>query len=231
MMEDELHLRAVPDVAPGDDPAADMPAVDGRLPGRRGQATRRKLLDCTRDLLGRASYRDVKVVDIARQAVTSPATFYQYFPDVETAIIVLAEEASHQAGALTDLVAGSWQGKAGMETAQRVVRGFMDVWEEHRPVLRVVELTTEEGDLRFRNLRVRSLNEVTQALADVVEEFRRRGRISDDTDAMATAGSLVAMLAHTAARRYGFEFWGIRTEDLERSLARIVYLAVTGQKR
>ena len=29
------------------------------------------------------TYRDLKVVDIAREAGTSPATFYQYFPDVE----------------------------------------------------------------------------------------------------------------------------------------------------
>lgn len=222
---DEPHLRALPD------PAADLPAVDGRLPGRRGQATRRKLLDCTRALLSRESYRDVKVVDIARHAGTSPATFYQYFPDVEAAILVLAEEASRQASALTELVDGPWQGKAGLQTAQGLVRAFMHHWEDHRPVLRVVELATEEGDLRFRNLRVRSLNEITRALADVVDEFRRRGRISQDTDPMATAGSLVAMLAHTAAHRYGFEFWGIRTDDLERSLARIVYVAVTGQKR
>lgn len=234
MADDDRHLRAVPEAEQESDPpssgTAELPAVDGRVPGRRGQATRRKLLDCTRDLLGREPYRDVKVVDIAREAGTSPATFYQYFPDVEHAILVLAGEVSREIAKLTELVAGEWHGRNGVETARRLVQGFMHHWEEHRPVLRVVELATEEGDLRFQGLRVRSLNEITRALSGVVGRFQRGGRVPSDADPMATAGSLVAMLAHTAAHRYGFEFWGIRTDDLERSLTRIVYWTVTGQK-
>ena len=58
-------------------------ASDGRVPGRRGRATREKLLSCTAQLLEKNSYRDLKVIDIARCAGTSPATFYQYFNDVE----------------------------------------------------------------------------------------------------------------------------------------------------
>lgn len=206
----------------------DLPAVDGRVPGRRGRATRRKLLDETRAALTHEPYRDIKVVDIAKAAGTSPATFYQYFPDVEHAVLVLAEEVARETGGLTDLVGGEWSGKAGIDTARDLVRGFLDLWEEHRPVLRVVELSTEEGDLRFQNLRVRALNEVTRALADVVGRFQRDGKVPS-LDPMAIAGSLVAMLAHTAAHRYGFEFWGIRRDDLEESLTRTLYWSVTGQ--
>jgi hypothetical protein len=38
------------------------------------------------------------------------------------------------------------------------------------------------------------------------------------------------MLAHVAQHRYGFEFWGIRTDDIRKSLARILYTSVTGKK-
>jgi hypothetical protein len=38
------------------------------------------------------------------------------------------------------------------------------------------------------------------------------------------------MLAHVAAHRYGFEFWGIRTADLRVSMARNLYWALTGQR-
>jgi hypothetical protein len=38
------------------------------------------------------------------------------------------------------------------------------------------------------------------------------------------------MLAHVAAHRYGFEFYGIRTADLEDSMAHILYTTATGQK-
>ena len=47
---------------------------------------------------------------------------------------------------------------------------------------------------------------------------------------MATAGVLVSMLAHVASHRYGFEVYGIRTAELERSMARILYTTVTGSK-
>ena len=66
--------------------------VDGRVAGRRGQATRQKLLDCLSEMLSSSPYRDVKVIDVARKAGTSPATFYQYFPDVEGAVLEIADQ-------------------------------------------------------------------------------------------------------------------------------------------
>ena len=71
---------------------SDLRAADGRVPGRRGRATRQRLLEQTLSMIGDTSFRDLKVVDIAREAGTSPATFYQYFPDVEAAILALAED-------------------------------------------------------------------------------------------------------------------------------------------
>ncbi|WP_334144821.1 TetR family transcriptional regulator [Rhabdothermincola sp.] len=216
-----------PDVA--DD---ELRAADGRVPGRRGRATRQRLLERTAEMLRSTSYRDLKVVDIARGAGTSPATFYQYFPEVESAILVLAEEMSQVGSArLSGVVRdGNWKGRAAYDTAMAVVEEVMAFWEEHRAVLRVVDLATDEGDQRFRKIRVALLNGLTNALAEVIEAAAKTGRHPADLDPMATAGVLVSMLAHVAAHRYGFEFWGIRTDDLQRSMARIVYTTVTGQR-
>jgi AcrR family transcriptional regulator len=206
-------------------------AADGRVPGRRGRATRQKLLERTAEMLKTTSYRDLKVVDIARGAGTSPATFYQYFPEVESAVLVLAEEMAQQIPALSNLVRErSWRGKHGFDTAVALVDGFMDFWEQHRAVLRVVDLATEEGDQRFRKIRTRLLNPLTRALSETIEQLEKTSKHPADLDSMATAGVLVSMLAHVAAHRYGFEFWGIRTDDTRRSMARIVYTTVTGQK-
>src|SRR3546814_16863951 len=107
------------DVTPLYDAAAsddeDMRAADGRVPGRRGRATRQRLLDCTAGMLDTTSYRDVKVIDIAREAGTSPATFYQYFSDVEAAILVLAEEMARRGAHLASSGSqGAWaMGRAG----------------------------------------------------------------------------------------------------------------------
>ena len=74
------------------------------------------------------------------------------------------------------------------------------------------------------------MNELTVALSETIEAQKKASRHPDDLDPMATAGVLVSMLAHVAAHRYGFEFWGIRTDDTRRSMARIVLTTVTGQR-
>ena len=142
--------------------------TDGRVPGHRGRATRHRLLECTAEMLWATPWRSIKVIDIARRAGTSPATFYQYFENVEAAITVLAEELVEGVGVLANLVDGDWSEEASWDTAVAVVEGFMEYWERNRAVFRVVELTTVEGDLRFQGLRVRALNAVTVTLARVI---------------------------------------------------------------
>jgi AcrR family transcriptional regulator len=202
-----------------------LATTDGRVPGRRGRATRDRLLGCTAELLTSTPWRSIKVIDIARQAGTSPATFYQYFENVEQAILVLAEELMEGAGRLADLVDGDWSEDGSWATASAVVTGFMGYWEENRSVFRVVELATEEGDLRFQGLRVRALNAVTVTLARVIGS----GASPAGSEPMAVAGTLISMLAHVAAHQYGFEFWGIRTTAMVDSQARVLHWAVTGR--
>jgi AcrR family transcriptional regulator len=209
------------------DPAA-LAATDGRLPGRRGQATRRRLLECTSELTATTPWRSIKVIDIARSAGTSPATFYQYFENVEQAILVLAEDLTAGAEALAVLVDGDWSPEAAWRTAGQVVEGFNAYWEANRSVFRVVELATEEGDLRFQGLRVRALNAVTVTLARVISAQERPSPAG--ADPMVVAATLISMLAHVAAHRYGYEFWGIRTSAMTDSQARTLYWAVTGQQ-
>jgi AcrR family transcriptional regulator len=210
--------------------AGGLRASDGRVPGRRGRATRQRLLERTAEMLRTTTYRDLKVIDIAREAGTSPATFYQYFADVEAAILVLAEEMAVDAEKLVRIVAdGDWKGKAGWRTALRLADGFVDFWDQHRPVLRVVELTTTEGDRRFRDIRVRLLNAVTVELAKVTEGVQGEGR-NLGVDAMANAGVVVTLLANVAAHHAGFEAWGMPIDNVRTALARHVYWGVTGQK-
>lgn len=216
------------EVAEDDEPRA----ADGRVPGRRGRATRQRLLECTRSMLRTTSYRDLKVVDIAREAGTSPATFYQYFPDVESAILVLADEmVATGTERFADLVsANSWKGRAGYEGAEALAEAMLSFWDEHLPVLRVIDLATDEGDGRFANVRTRLLNELNNALAAAARDQQKAGRGQVGVAPDAIAGVLVAMLAHVSAHRLGFEFWGVRADDLKATMARIVYWSVTGQK-
>ncbi len=205
--------------------------VDGRVAGRRGQATRQKLLDCLSEMLSSSPYRDVKVIDVARKAGTSPATFYQYFPDVEGAVLEIAEQTAADSAGLTELLEGrSWVGKAGWQTAQELVDGFLEFWRKNDAILRVVDLGAAEGDKRFYKIRMKVLNSVNASLADSVAALQAKGRVDKDVNPAAVAGALVTMLAAAASHQKGFSSWGVKQAELKPNLALLVHLGVTGKK-
>jgi AcrR family transcriptional regulator len=209
----------------GDPP---LRAVDGRVPGRRGLATRKRLLECTVELLGTTPYRDLKVTDITRAAGTSPATFYQYFVDLETVLLAVAEQTAEDGQRLVELIAGQqWKGAAGVSSAERLVDGFIEFWRSHRPTLRVLDLLSTEGDRRFRHLRVVMLNGMTKALAAEIAAVQGR---SPEVDPMAMAGSLIGMLPQMAGHQGGFEAWDISFADVRAAMIRLIYWGVNGPK-
>ena len=172
------------------------------------------------------TFRDLTVVDIARDAGTSPATFYQYFADAEDAVLALASEVVDDAGpALAACVErGDWSGEDADAAALAVADAFIDLWERDRSILRVVDLLTDEGDGRFRDARSRMLNPPAEAFVAVL-----RGRPDDVADPLADAGVLVSMLAHVAAHHEGLQAWGAGRDELRRSMARVVATTLTGQ--
>lgn len=211
-----------------DAPAAeqDLRAADGRIPGRRGRQTRDRLLDATAQMLETGSYRDLSVVDVARSVGTSPATFYQYFADVEAAILVLAgrmvEDGDHLRAAVAD---ATWTGKAARESAEALVDAFLAFWRSHGAVLRVVDLAIAEGDRRFRTIRNDLLGPVTAALRDATAEIGR-----SDHDPSAAGAVLIAMLAHVAEHQAGLANWGAGQDAVRDSMVAIVHWVLTGKK-
>ncbi|WP_441245557.1 TetR family transcriptional regulator [Kitasatospora sp. McL0602] len=203
--------------------------VDGRVAGRRGQETRQKLLDCLREMLSTSPYRDVKVIDVARMAGTSPATFYQYFPDVEGAVLEIAEEMAEDSGGLKELVDGkSWAGKTGFATSEELVDGFLAFWRKNDAILRVVTLGAAEGDKRFFKIRMKVLNSVVAPLTEAVKG--NQAKTDKSVDPAAIAGSLASLLASAAEHSKAFTSWGVKVKDLKPNLALQVYLGVTGKK-
>jgi AcrR family transcriptional regulator len=198
-------------------------ALDGRALGKRGAATRRRLLDATGELLESNGLRDLRVVDIARAVGTSPATFYQYFRDVEEAVLALAQAVGEQTAPLVDLLESPWRGDAGLESARRLVDGFLLYWDDHRAVLRTRNLAAQEGDQRFRDVRNASLQPITQGLARKVAENEVEG-----VAPYAAAAALVAMMERMAAFHVDLENYGATRADVVETTARIVFRTVAG---
>jgi hypothetical protein len=158
-------------------------------------------------------------------------------------------------GRLAAIVRGAdWRGAGACPAAEALAAEFLAFWIDHQPILRVVDLASGEGDPRFRAIRTRLLNDVTNALAEAVDSMRgqpRGQRPSQprgpgtgqpggqlpgqpggqrDADPMAVAAVLVSMLSHVAAHQHGMAAWGIPVDDLRAVMARIVYQTVTGQE-
>src|SRR5262245_61272750 len=171
----------------------------GRELGPRALQTRQRLLDATAQLLVERSVRDVSVVDIARAAGTSPATFYQYFKDVSEATLRLAEQAAEEMPEMLHLLSGSWDGDAGLERARGLVDAFVRHWDAHRSVLLVRNLAADQGDRRFVRVRQKAMTPVLAGLADRVRAGQRAGHVDPAIVPQAAAAALGAVLDRLAA--------------------------------
>jgi NAD(P)-dependent dehydrogenase (short-subunit alcohol dehydrogenase family) len=204
-------------------------APGGRALGPRALQTRRRLLDATVTLLEASSVRDVSVVDIAREAGTSPATFYQYFKDVGEATLALAERASEEMPAVVELIDRAWDGEGGLANARAIVEAFVRHWDTYRAVLLVRNLAADEGDRRFQQVRHASLTPVLQHLAAQIEVAQRDGRVDARIGPQAAAAAMGAILERLAAYHRELETLGVSREELVETCARILHQTVAGR--
>jgi len=192
----------------------DLVAADGRVIGSRAQATRRRLLDATAKLLGQQGVLDLRVVDITREVGTSPATFYHYFRDADTAILALAEEATEDEMPLVDFLKPAWSPDDGAHRARDFVDAFMGYWASHASVLRVRNLRAEEGDARFRAVRSEANLRIIGAMQAMIDDGVRSGRLAATLDPFTTAAALVAMIE----RLLGYQTEMIRRGSSENAI-------------
>jgi AcrR family transcriptional regulator len=172
--------------------------------------------------------RDVSVVEIARKAGTSPATFYQYFKDVEDATLRLAEQAAGEMPAVLQLIDRPWEGAGGLANARAIVDAFVRHWDAHRAVLRVRNLAADEGDRRFQKVRQDTLTPVLGHLAAQIEAAQRAGRVDPKLQPAAAAAAMGAILERLSAYHRELEALGVSRDALVETCARILHQTVTG---
>jgi AcrR family transcriptional regulator len=207
-------------VARSDASKVKLRTVDKRTAGRRARETRDRILEALGKLLTTMPYRNIRVTDVVKEVGTSPATFYQYFADIESAALALAQEAVKDAGALKSLAEGAtWTGKGGAAAVDKIVDGIATFWREHEAVLRVLDMASSEGDARFRRVRTQLINSLVAPIAAAA---------GDSKEAKANATALVGLLAYNSASR-GAE-GGTTAAELRAAVNRLVHWGVTGRK-
>jgi AcrR family transcriptional regulator len=202
--------------------------LHGRPLGARAVQKRGLILAATRVLLEERGLREIRVADIARAVDASPATFYQYFSDVEHVVLQLAAEVNSEIPALLELFDGMWRGKQGQRRAFEVVNFFIDYWDRHGPILRIRNLAAEEGDGRFMALRRDAMEPVLAA----IEALMRRHAANSRNPLIEPASAALAMSAildRLAAVHKIVEGERVSREDLVGTSAQILFRTLTGK--
>lgn len=202
--------------------------LSGRPLGARALAKRRLILNATRGLLQEKGLRELRVADIARAVGTSPATFYQYFSDIEDVVLHLAVQANEDLPRLLELFEGAWRGMEGRRRAREVVEFFIWYWDKHGSLLRVRNLAADEGDARFMDLRRAAMEPI---LAAMVSLMARNGAEKKHPLIVPASAALAmsAILDRLAAYHTVMEGQGVSREDLISTSAEILFRTLTGK--
>jgi AcrR family transcriptional regulator len=204
--------------------------VDGRAIGERAEATRRRLLDETARLLDLHGLLDMRVVEVTRAVGTSPATFYQYFTDVDDAILALAAEAGELERELISLISPAWAEPDGYDLVVEFVDQYHRFWSAHRSVLRVRNLKAEEGDPRYQRVRSRSSIPMAEAFGSLARAGADAGRVSSMLDPFATGGAMLGMIERLFVYEDVFGRRGSSIGDLKSTLATILFQTLVTAK-
>jgi len=205
--------------------AQEIVDLSGRPLGQRALKKRRDLMDATVALLKKTSLRELRVVDIAREVGTSPATFYQYFKDVEDVARQLAEEATEKMPSLMKLFEGDWQGEQGLQKARDVVDAFIQYWDEHGAVLRVRNVAADEGNPHFLAVRSKATTPLLGAMTQHMEKqwANSTEKRSTKIKPLAAAVAMGAILDRLSAYRKELETLGLSRADIVETSAHILH--------
>lgn len=203
-------------------------AQSGRELGPRALKTRERILRATSELLAERSVLDLPVVDIARRAGTSPATFYHYFRDVDELALSLAQRASDEMPDVAGWIRASLGGPDGLERARALVDAFLEHWDRHHAILTLRNMAADRGDSRFLRVRQENIGPVLSALASEIKRGQREHRISKEIHPFAAAAALASFLERLSAHHRDLAALGATREDIRETCARILVQTLEG---
>ena len=146
------------------------------------------------ELLRRDGVLDLKVVDITREAGAAPATFYQYFSDLDAAILALSETAIDDEEPLVEHLIPPWSTADDVARARAFVDAYGQYWSDHDAVLIVRNLKADAGDADFRSVRSRANLLLLRHMANMVTAGQAAERVPATLNPFAAAAAMMAML-------------------------------------
>lgn len=172
--------------------AATPTTVDGQPLGERGLRTRRRILEAVGAAIQQRGLRGLRLADIADEVGVKPPAFYQYFSDIDEAILALCREAGELVPPL-EMDAGGWDTGPG-GGARPFVEQFFGYWDEHRALLTARHLAIMSGDDRFQEVADDAFRPVAAALQAKIATAQADGRIDARLEPVALGAVLNLMI-------------------------------------
>jgi len=174
----------------------------GQSMGRKGTQTRERLIRATIELLEKRPLRDVVVSDIATLAGTSSSSFYIYFADVSSAALAAAQGVEQITPEIEALLADSWTRADAQEKAVALVDAYVNFSSQHHAILRIRNLSADEGDKRFEEVRHRAVSRIHELLEARITAARNGLEPSAGASAVLALMERIAAIARLPLRRH-----------------------------
>lgn len=165
----------------------------GQSMGRKGTQTRERLIRATTELLEKRSLRDVSVSDIATLAGTSSSGFYIYFTDVSEAALAAAQGIEQITPEIQTILEQPWTRNDGQERAAALVEAYVNFSSQHHAILRIRNLSADEGDKRFEEVRHKAVARIHELLEARIKST------GNNLDPSAGASAVLALMERIAA--------------------------------
>ena len=174
----------------------------GQSMGRKGTQTRERLIRATTELLEKRPLRDVVVSDIATLAGTSSSSFYIYFEDVSSAALAAAQGVEQITPEIEALLGSAWTRADAQDKAGALVESYVNFSSQHHAILRIRNLSADEGDKRFEDVRHRAVSRIHELLEARIAAAKNGLDPSSGASAVLALMERIAAIARLPLRRH-----------------------------
>ena len=197
-------------------------AKNAALLGRKGQATKRSLMDAASRLLEVTSPISLTAAAISKEAGTSPATFYVYFDNVEDILWALCSEISNETSDLFLHDRYLRDDDRLEQDALEFVHGYCDIWSKDGMLLLYRNMESDRGNRRFYLLVLKIALPILQGLTDRIVAAAPPGQPISRSDANAEAVVFIGAIDRIAAALHLWPDDSLSADTLLRAEARVL---------
>jgi AcrR family transcriptional regulator len=138
----------------------------GQALGRKGEESRRRLLDATLSLLATDSVHKLSASRIARTASMASQSFYLYFKDIDEILYALAEEAAADVPQVVETLRNAPADITPEQLSRNLIDAYAAYWDRHRAILNARNYIADSGNVAFLKLRQETTMPMIFAIAD-----------------------------------------------------------------